>query len=269
LSTVLLLDDDRDLRALLRSALVSQGLDVVEAASGREAEAALGCTSVDLVVVDGVLPDGPGLGFVERLRGGDKGMRVVFLSALFRDMKTFRRLTTELDVSLVVYKPIDALSFAAKVVELLGAEGSNAAGAPPTANDARSALAAEMAELRQAFAARLPKKLEQLRGAIATARLDVARVAEARMLAHRLRGSAGSYGCARTGILVGEVEDLLLEVESPTSPAALGLWEDIDRALADARLAATAPRKKAGRNRVSTLLPGDGTMPPPASTRRK
>jgi diguanylate cyclase (GGDEF)-like protein len=242
-STVLLLDDDKDLRALLRSALTSHGVEVVEAASGREADTVLGRTSADLVVVDGLLPDGPGLGFIERLRGRDPRVRIVFVSAFFRDMKTFRRLTTELDVSLVLYKPLDALSFAAKVVELIAAQGGDAAGADAATQDAGAAFAAEMAELRRAFAARLPQKLEQLTQAIADARSDLSRIAAARTLAHRLRGSAGSYGCAATGNAVGVIEDLLVELERPGMTDS---WDEVDRALADARLAAAAPSDATG-----------------------
>lgn len=240
MKTVLLLDDDEDLRALLRSALVAHGLEVLEAGAGAEADDALGRHPVDLIVVDGVLPDGPGLAFIERLRARDRGIRIVFLSTLYRDLKTFRRLTRELDVSLVVYKPVDPTTFAAKLMELAEPGEGVTRSVPPESSGA-SDLARELGELRRQFTEKLPHKLEELESAVRDARTDAARLGDARMFAHRLRGSAGSYGHAAVGELVGVVEDLLNEALSSGSGRRF-FWEEVAGAVRDARLAiARAP----------------------------
>ena len=69
MKTVLLLDDDLDVRALLTTALVSQGLEVIEASNGREADEILRRLSVDLIFVDGLASEVTGLEFIEHLRG--------------------------------------------------------------------------------------------------------------------------------------------------------------------------------------------------------
>ncbi len=228
MKTVLLLDDDEDLRALLSTTLIAQGVNVIEVATCREAETAIEKVAVDVIVVDGLLSDGSGLEFIERLRGRDGKQRVVFLSAAYRDLRTFRHLTHDLDVQLVLYKPIDPVAFTERVLELLSPRPG--AAAPPPAD--LSAFAAHLVGLEREFRARLPEKLAELEAALRQAREDPAEIQAARTLAHRLRGSAGSYGFASVGVAAGLVEDLLAEA-APTLPG--NTWERLDGALIEAR----------------------------------
>ncbi len=249
---VLLVDDDADLRALLRAALSARGLEVVEAGSVREAETVLGDRSPDLVVVDGLLPDGRGIELVETIRRRDRHVRLVFVSAVFRDLTTFTRLTTELDVALVFYKPIDPPSFALKVGELVASEASLQA-SPPVEPPGATDLLVEIAKLHKEFSERLPDKLSELTEAICAAKLDSSCVDAARMLAHRLRGSAGSYGHPAVGESVGIVEDLLAEVDTDGVGRRF-LWEDLEQALRDARAAvASAPTQAVGQGLAPPL----------------
>ncbi len=241
MKTVLLLDDDEDLSSLLKAALVSRGLEVIEAGNACDADEALQRRSVDLVIVDGLLPDVPGLEFIEHLRKRDPRIRVVFVSAFFRDLKTFKRLTAELDVSLVLYKPIEPTSFAEKVASVLEPATCERSAQGQPAPSEPSPLALELAELRRAFGKKLPERVEELRRAIQEVKQDLSALDKARMLAHRLRGSAGSYGYATVGELVGLVEDLLVDAQEMSPPRRF-FWEDVESALRDAsKAAARAP----------------------------
>ncbi|MBL8714919.1 MAG: response regulator [Myxococcales bacterium] len=226
---MLLLDDDQDLRALLRHAL-GPSSEVLEAGTIAAAEATLQTRSVDLVVVDGLLPDGSGVAFVEQLRARDRRIRIVFVSAYFRDLHTFRHLTTDLDVSLVLYKPFDPSSVAASLVRLLT---SSQVAPIDTRRDAAFAL--EVAELSKAFGHRLPEKIAALEAAILAAKSLPTEFARAQMLAHRLRGSAGSYGFHGVGEAAGRVEELLSVVRDG-APRSFW-WTEIENALRDAKLA--------------------------------
>ncbi len=238
MTKTLILDADRDLRALLGSALAASGAEVLEAGSTREAEEQLSRGPVDLAVVDGNLLNGAGLDFIARLRQRDRTIRLVLLSAHFRDLKTFTQLTTELDVSLVMYKPIEPIGFAQRITQLLSPLPAPAAPAKAAEPSATSALALDLGALRTQFASRLPDKLAALTVALEAARLDPGRLDDARTLAHRLRGSAGSYGYAAVGAAVGLVEDLL-KADDPSKVAARRFfWEDVEGALRDARAAA-------------------------------
>ncbi|MCZ7646975.1 MAG: response regulator [Planctomycetota bacterium] len=79
---ILMVDDDRDIRESVRCLLLRQGYGVKTAASLDQAVAQLRSNAFDLLIVDGVLPDGSGLDLLERMQnGGMNCCPVVFLSA--------------------------------------------------------------------------------------------------------------------------------------------------------------------------------------------
>lgn len=66
---VLVIDDSRTLRIIIRQALAEAGLDVIEAANGREGLDQLRAhDDVDLVLVDWNMPEMNGLEFVQAVR---------------------------------------------------------------------------------------------------------------------------------------------------------------------------------------------------------
>jgi DNA-binding response OmpR family regulator len=230
---ILLLDDDRDLRALLGASLTALGLEVLEARRAGDAERLLQQGPVDVAVVDGLLPDGPGLEFVERLRGRDRKVRVVFFSAYYRDLHTFTHLTQQLDVSIVAYKPVEPEGFAAKIAELAGTQASATRG--PTWDPH---LSTALAELYRQFAQQLPAKIAAVEEEVAAARTDPRRMPRARDLAHALRGSAGAYGFPVVSASMGMVEYLLAEASAQREAWRPYFWEDIRTSLREARSAA-------------------------------
>jgi chemotaxis protein histidine kinase CheA len=94
-----------------------------------------------------------------------------------------------------------------------------------------------LAELRSGYALKLPGLLRDLAGALARGRVDPASLGEARRQAHRLQGTAGSYGFVAVGAATKRIEAALLHVEPSTSPVD---WDAIDVALAEARAALPA-----------------------------
>lgn len=237
MSTVLLVDADADVRALLRSALEQQRYRVIEASDLEGAEGAI-AREPDLLVIDGGQSDGSSLSFLARFRERAPSTPIVFLSSFFRDLRSFRHLIDDLGVSRVAYKPIDPVRFAASLVDVfkrdpstLGAELQD----PVQASDISAAedFEALLATLRQQFAERLPRKLAEIEVRLLAADSDS--LIEARMLAHKLRGSAGSYGFGLVGTSLGVVEDLLSSsMDSGTS------LEGLTEALAAAHAAALA-----------------------------
>ncbi|MEM6956315.1 MAG: response regulator [Myxococcota bacterium] len=111
---VLLIDDDEAFRALARAALEEGGIDVSEAAKGRDGLERFQAERFDAVIVDGLLPDTTGLRWIEAVRESGAMTPIVFVSAFFRDLESFRRLS-ELGVTEVVHKPIDPGDFARTV----------------------------------------------------------------------------------------------------------------------------------------------------------
>ncbi|MFO0696354.1 MAG: GGDEF domain-containing response regulator [Polyangiales bacterium] len=116
---MLVLDDDALFRSLVRAALESEGMDVLEAAKGRIASQLLAEARPDLVIVDGLLPDTNGIRWIERVRDAGSDVPIVFVSAFYRDIGTFQRLTRELGVSRVVNKPVEPRLFGAAIRQIL------------------------------------------------------------------------------------------------------------------------------------------------------
>jgi two-component system KDP operon response regulator KdpE len=102
--TVLLVEDDRELRRTLRDALVVEGYAVLAAASLADARALLAHAGrerdVDLVLLDLGLPDGDGEALLTTLRR-ERGMPVIVISARETDAPKIRLLDAGADDYLV------------------------------------------------------------------------------------------------------------------------------------------------------------------------
>ncbi len=99
-------------------------------------------------------------------------------------------------------------------------------------------LAQQLLVLRQEFVAKLPAKLSALEAAVRAAIHDRTKLAAATMLAHRLRGSAGSFGQPAVGVAVGRIEELL--EQAAAGLAGPGLEGDLLRFLGEAASAIAA-----------------------------
>lgn len=88
-------------------------------------------------------------------------------------------------------------------------------------------FATELAELRQRYVQSLPQKLDEL-----AALLEAWRLPAARALAHRLRGTAGSYGVTAFGARAGAVEDAIdaLPHDQVATPALTEQFRELVRA---------------------------------------
>ena len=80
-ASVLIVEDDANLRLTLQDNLSEQGYDVRVAASVADGWKALDAKSADVVVLDLMLPDGDGYSFCKRLREKKLPARVLMLTA--------------------------------------------------------------------------------------------------------------------------------------------------------------------------------------------
>lgn len=79
--TVLVVDDDQDIRSSLQSLLEATGYRVESAADGREALERVAATSPDLLVADVVMPLMDGLGLCRMLRAAGNAIPILLLTA--------------------------------------------------------------------------------------------------------------------------------------------------------------------------------------------
>jgi DNA-binding response OmpR family regulator len=78
--TVLVVDDDPSIRALIRLYLEGAGYCVIEAADGRRGVQLLGSKAIDLVVLDIFMPEMDGLEVLQVLREQNQGSKVMAIS---------------------------------------------------------------------------------------------------------------------------------------------------------------------------------------------
>jgi HPt (histidine-containing phosphotransfer) domain-containing protein len=77
-----------------------------------------------------------------------------------------------------------------------------------------------MVELRDAYAAELPGLIHALAALVEEAAAEAQAIPPALRAAHRLRGTAGSYGFAEVGEVAGRIEDAL-DAGAPVPPELL------------------------------------------------
>lgn len=105
---ILLVEDDKDFRAVLKAALSDDDYDIYEATNGEDAHDAIDAISFDLVIVDGSLADIDGITFIRELRLNGFKMPIMFVATLWRDAHAHRRLDA-LDVKVILHKPLDPM----------------------------------------------------------------------------------------------------------------------------------------------------------------
>jgi two-component system OmpR family response regulator len=79
---LLIVDDEENLRSMLRAALRHHGFEVTEAENGRVALEAIARDRPDLVVLDVMMPELDGFEVVRRLRADGDNTPVLFLTAM-------------------------------------------------------------------------------------------------------------------------------------------------------------------------------------------
>ena len=78
---ILVVDDDKNTRLLLKAVLEAENYTVVTAADGEEALAAMEHSHIDLVVLDVMMPKMDGYTFTKTLRSADNNLPILMVSA--------------------------------------------------------------------------------------------------------------------------------------------------------------------------------------------
>lgn len=121
--TLLLVDDEENLRSMLRAALRHEGFEVHPVATGREALDAVATVKPDLIVLDVMLPDLDGFEVCNRLRRDGSKTPVLFLTARDGTEDKVRGLTLGGDDYLV--KPFSLDELVARIGAVLRRAGAD------------------------------------------------------------------------------------------------------------------------------------------------
>jgi two-component system phosphate regulon response regulator OmpR len=144
---VLVVDDDRRLRALLSSYLVKNGHRVTVAATAAEARGFLDGLAFDIIVLDVMMPGENGFDFAAALRGRSE-VPILMLTARGEPQDRVRGL--EIGVDDYLTKPFEPRELLLRIGSVLRRTRAAAVGAPETAvvRFGRFAFSLERGELR-------------------------------------------------------------------------------------------------------------------------
>ncbi len=121
---VLIIDDDPDIRLIVRVSLSRRGIAVTEAASGPDGLRAARDDRPDAIVLDVMMPEMDGPATLRALLADPSiaGVPVVFLTA--KAMRSEIERLRALGAAGVLLKPFDPLSLAAEIEAVLKGTGS-------------------------------------------------------------------------------------------------------------------------------------------------
>jgi two-component system OmpR family response regulator len=120
---ILVVDDDTEIRDLLKRFLSKNGFRVSAVADGPRMRAALGETKFDLVVLDVMLPGEDGLSLCRRIRS-ESGIPIIMLTAMGDD--TDRIVGLEMGADDYLAKPFNPRELLARIKAILRRSGQSA-----------------------------------------------------------------------------------------------------------------------------------------------
>jgi PAS domain S-box-containing protein len=118
-ATILVAEDDNDLRGVLTASLTRNGHRVVQARDGAEALAAIERDHIDVLVLDLVMPNIDGFGVLTRLRELRNGERLPVVVVSGTDRSSTELQALRLGANVYLSKPVEAAALAEEVTRLL------------------------------------------------------------------------------------------------------------------------------------------------------
>lgn len=117
---ILVIDDDEQVRILLKRIMEWAGYEVVEAENGRQGVRCQRSQSVDLVITDLIMPEQEGLETIRELRKDFPDLKIIAISGGGRiDPETYLAAAGELGANRIFSKPFDIQVMLNTVRELL------------------------------------------------------------------------------------------------------------------------------------------------------
>ena len=224
---------------------------VIHATKGSIAWALIEEEEPSLLVVDGLLPDANGIVWIEDLRRSGYRTPIIFVSAFYRDLATFKHLTHNLDVLKVFHKPVTIDRFAREVASAISAPVSlTPAEQRPAEHQADAVLFPDEpskphgSDEAESYSSFLPIAADNLTGAIRHVHAEAERtsvVAEALRQAHDLHGAAETHGYTEISLAAARIEDELRQLQKSGRLDWSTMFESIDQVRAHAAAAVGLP----------------------------
>jgi CheY-like chemotaxis protein len=118
---ILLIEDDENIRKMLRLALEGYGYEVTEACDGKQGLESYKASPADLVITDLVMPEKEGLETIQDLRKAHPHVKIIAMSGGSRSNAGENlKMAKLLGASALVSKPFEMGKFAETIAGLLG-----------------------------------------------------------------------------------------------------------------------------------------------------
>lgn len=121
--TILLVDDNEDLRLLLQATLEDENYEMLEAQNGQEALARARESQPSLIVMDWMMPGMSGLDVLRALRKDPETRSIPVILLTARSQEEDRQAAHEAGASAFLAKPFSPLELVHKVESFLGGAG--------------------------------------------------------------------------------------------------------------------------------------------------
>ena len=126
--SILVIDDNRQLRDLLGDTLSKKGYTVTRASDGAEAFAAIAQTKFDIVITDLLMPEKDGIEVIGELRRKQPSARIVAMSGGGRGSRAhYLEMATGLGAHAILGKPFSVSELNAALAACMQAPPPNAA----------------------------------------------------------------------------------------------------------------------------------------------
>ena len=121
MTTILVVDDQKELRAVMRRALTEVGLEVIEAEDGNTALAAFRANPPALVITDIIMPEKAGIEVIATMKRERPEVKVLAISGGGRThAMDFLAIARKAGADAALEKPFRKSDLLARVAELLG-----------------------------------------------------------------------------------------------------------------------------------------------------
>lgn len=118
---ILLVEDDNDLRAMLKSSLERKRYTVIEASNGREALQKFKPLLTDLVITDLLMPEQDGIGLIMEVKKLRPDIKVIAISGGGKaGPSNYLSIAETLGADAVFAKPFSLASLMDKVTSIIG-----------------------------------------------------------------------------------------------------------------------------------------------------
>jgi len=125
MSVILIIEDDEELREMIKTALIRKDHVVLEAGNGKDALIHFKPSVTDLVITDLIMPDEDGLKVIIKIREMKKGIKVIAISGGGKaGPGSYLNLAKALGADAVYSKPFSINDLILKIEDLLKVEHS-------------------------------------------------------------------------------------------------------------------------------------------------